>query len=296
MHIELVTIPYRYDSADEGLGLGPAALLESGLAEGLAASGVRLGEPRRADLPDEERIGNDPAANIGRLGRHAAALVTDALHRGHRTLVLAGDDTAAVGIVAGVQTAAPHARVGLVWVDAHGDFNTPETSFSGILAGMPVAILAGLAGPRWREAAGVLNPIPTERILEVGVRDLDEKEETLLQATAVRIVRPAELGNEAAFNGIVERFARRCDLLCVHIDLDVLDPRFVPSASTPSAGGLAPGEAGKIVGALLATGKVATLSVAGLNPGAGVRGQQSIASAITLLAAALPSWAEPSGG
>jgi arginase len=295
MHVEVVTIPYRYDAADEGLGLGPAALLENGLPTTLAAAGIDLGSPRRADLPAEERVDHDAAGNIGRLGRQASALVREAVSNHQRTLVLAGDDTAAVGIVAGVQAAVPGSKIGLVWVDAHGDFNTPETSFSGILAGMPVAILAGLAGPRWRDAAGLLNPIPTERILEIGIRDLDEQEEGLLQATAVRIVRAQDLADETGFANKVERFARRCDLLCVHVDLDVLDPRYVPSASTPSAGGLTPEEAGRIVGKLLATGKTATLSMAGLNPGAGVRGQQSIASAITLLVTALPKWAERAG-
>ncbi|MFM9107622.1 MAG: arginase family protein [Chloroflexota bacterium] len=296
MQVDLVTIPYRYDAADEGLGLGPAALVAAGLAARLAAVGVDLGPPRRADLPDADRVPDNPAVNIGRLGARTADLVAASVAGDRRLLVLAGDDTAAVGIVAGVQQAAPGDRIGLAWIDAHGDFNTPETSFSGILAGMPVAIIAGLAGPRWREAAGLRHPIPTERILAAGVRELDEKEEGLLQATTVRVVRSADLADLDAFTALAARFAGRCDRLCVHVDLDVLDPRFVPSASTPSAGGLTPDEAGAVVGALLSTGKAATLSIAGLNPGAGARGAQSTASALALLAAALPAWTAPGAG
>ena len=86
------------------------------------------------------------------------------------------------------QAAGAGAAIGVVWVDAHGDFNTPETSFSGILAGMPVAILAGLAGPLWRDAAGLATPVATEHIVLAGARELDEKEEELIRSTDVRVV------------------------------------------------------------------------------------------------------------
>jgi arginase len=290
MRIDLVTIPYRYDTADEGLGLGPQALIDADLSGRLASVGIDLSPPRRADLPAGQRVPGNTAINIGKLGGRSAELIAESIRGRRSALVLAGDDTAAVGIVAGVQAAVPGSRVGVVWVDAHGDFNTPETSYSGILAGMPVAIVAGLAGPNWREAAGLLNPIPTERILEVGIRELDEQEEILLQATSVRIVRATDLEDHKTFAATVDRFASRCDLLCIHVDLDVLDPRFVPSASTPSADGLTPLEAAQVLTVLLGTGKVATLSLAGLNPGAGQRGQTSIKSTMTMLASALPAW------
>ncbi|MGI9253366.1 MAG: arginase family protein, partial [Thermomicrobiales bacterium] len=188
MQVDLVTIPYRYDAADEGLGLGPAALTASGLAARMASLGVQLSPARRAILADADRVPNSPALNIGRLGASTAGLLAESVAARRPALVLAGDDTAAVGIVAGVQLGAPGTTIGLVWIDAHGAFNTPETSFSGILAGMPVAIIAGLAGPRWREAAGLTDPIPPERILEIGVRELDRQEEALLRAHGVRVV------------------------------------------------------------------------------------------------------------
>jgi arginase len=213
--------------------------------------------------------------------------------------VLAGDDTAAVGVVAGVLRADPAAVVGLVWLDAHGDFNTPETSYSGILAGMPVAVLAGLAGPLWREAAGLKAPIATDRILLAGVRDLDEREDELLRATAVRIVRAEDACDGRTLPDAVARLARRCTHLCLHMDADVLDPRFVPSASTPSANGLTVEEAAAAMAAALATGRVATVCVSSVNPGAGARGARSVASIVDLLTQALPSWASapaPTGG
>jgi arginase len=290
MRIEVVSVPYRYDEREEGLGAGPGAMLQAGLVERLRAVGADLGETREAELPDSERTSEGVAVNIGRLGARTAALVAEARDQGAGALVLAGDDTAAVGVVAGVLKAEPTASVGLVWLDAHGDFNTPETSYSGILAGMPVAVLAGLAGPLWREAAGLSAPIATDRILLAGIRDLDEREEELLRATNVRIVRAEDACDGATLTAAVDRLARRCTHLCLHVDADVLDPRFVPSASTPSANGLSVEETAAAAASVLATGKVATVCVSSVNPGAGQRGQRSVASMVEVLTRALPAW------
>ncbi len=235
MDLQIVSVPYRYDARGEGLGAGPAALLQAGIRSRLAATGILVGEPREAVLPEEEIEAGRTAVNIGKLGAHVAALVAEGARSGQAVLVLAGDDTVAVGVVAGIQAASGRGSVvGLVWLDAHGDFNTPETSYSGILAGMPVAVIAGLAGPLWRGAAGLGAPLPTDRVLLAGIRDLDEKEETLLRATDVRIVRADDLCGPG-FGAAVDRLASRCTHLCVHADLDLLDPRFVPSASPASA-------------------------------------------------------------
>jgi arginase len=182
--------------------------------------------------------------------------------------------------------------IGIVWLDAHGDFNTPETSYSGILAGMPLAILAGLAGPLWREAAGLASPIATDRLVLAGARDLDEKEAELLRSTDVRVVPAAEVRQGEPFAEVVAWLASRSDLLYLHVVLVVLDPRFVPSASTPAADGLTVEELARAMSTVLGTGKVAAIAVTSLNPGAGSRGQRSIESVLTLLEKALPAWAD----
>jgi arginase len=205
--------------------------------------------------------------------------------------VLAGDDTAAVGVIAGLQQAdGAGAQIGIVWLDAHGDFNTPETSYSGILAGMPLAIIAGLAGPHWRQAAGLAAPISTDRILLAGIRELDEKEESLLRSTAVHLVTANELRASEKFADSLARLKRTCDLIALHIDLDVLDPHLVPSSSTPSAGGLELAEASSAISAVLETGAVAAVTLTSLNPGGGQRGQRSIQSTLALLEQSLTSW------
>ena len=207
MRVDLVTVPYRYDERGEGLGAGPDALLAAGLPNQLRDAGVILAGPHEAYLDPALQEEGRTALNIGRLGADTARLVAEARRNGDGALVLVGDDTAAIGVVSGLEQAAgADAPIGVVWVDAHGDFNTPETSFSGILAGMPVAILAGLAGPLWRNEAGLATPVATENIILAGVRELDEKEEELIRSTDVQVVPATELCDGDDFAQAVDRF------------------------------------------------------------------------------------------
>ena len=291
MRLQPVIVPYRYDERETGPGLGPRALLDSGLLKRLATAGHEIGAPVEAHLPDDEREAGPVAVNIGKLGAQIAARVAAARAAGEGALVLAGDCTAAVGIVAGLQGVdGPGAPIGIVWLDAHGDFNTPETSFSGILAGMPVAILAGLAGPLWRKSAGLAAPIPTDRIVLAGVRELDEKERTLLRSTDVGVVSTDDVRDGRPLRAAVGRLAASCSAIYLHLDLDVLDPRLVPSSSTPADNGLEIAEAARALDVVLATGKVAAVGFTSLNPGAGARGDRSVRSAAALIEQGLAGW------
>lgn len=290
MTIHIVTVPYRYDDYMDGLGRGPVALLKAGLESRLNAAGIETTEPRESRLPDDERIDGPIAANIGALGRHTAALVQDAMSDGNPVLVLAGDDTASIGVVSGVQRACAGRRLGLVWIDAHADFNTPETSFSGILAGMPVAILAGLAGPIWRESADLTYTLPTDQILIAGLRSTDEKELTLLQSTNIGIVEARSPQRSQAYENALDRLMSHTDVVVVNVDLDVLDPQYVPSASTPEANGLSVKQAAWMVNQVTRRGKAAVVCITSLNPRAGALGEKSVNSTLQLLEQALVDW------
>lgn len=291
MPIRIVTVPYRYDEPKDGLGRGPDALLNAGLRQRLKGIGIETTEPVEASLSDDERVPGKLAINIGRLGSRTAENVCHAVAEGDPVLVLAGDDTTAIGVVSGLQRAhGPAANIGLVWLDAHADFNTPETSFSGILAGMPVAIIAGLAGPLWRDAAQLQVTLPTSRILIAGVRETDEREEVLLRSTDVRVVTSDESRSGTVFENAIDRFIINVDFIALHIDLDLLDPSLVPSASTPAPNGLTLKQAARMIKYVIATGKTAVVTIAGLNPGAGARGERSIQSALSLLEGSLGAW------
>jgi arginase len=284
MRIDVVTVPYRYDHYLDGSGRGARTLIEEGLLARLESVGVTVGAVRESSLAESERSDGSTAVRIGRLGSHTAGHVAAGLRESGAVAVISGDDTAMVGVVSGIQQVhGAGARIGLVWFDAHGDFNTPDTSYSGILAGMPVAILAGLAGPLWRGAAGLAAPIPTDRIVIAGVRMLDEREQSLLQSTDVRVVQARDLASGALFSQAIARLQHECDVICVHVDLDVLDPALVPSSATPEPDGLSIPLLTRLVSDVLATGKVNVVSVAGLNPGGGKRGETSVESAMNVI-------------
>lgn len=290
MTVHIVTVPYRYDEYMDGLGRGPIALLKAGLRNRLQAAGIETTEPRESNLPDDERVDGPIAANIGTLGRHTAVHVSEALADGNPVLVLAGDDTASIGVVSGVQLALEGKKIGLIWIDAHADFNTPETSVSGILAGMPVAILAGLAGPIWRDAANLSYTLPTDQILIAGLRMTDEKELALLRSTNLRVVEAKSPQRSQIYESLVERMMSHVDAVVINVDLDVLDPQYVPSASTPEANGLSIKQTAWMINQATRHGKTAVVCITSLNPGAGTRGEKSVQSTLQLLEQALVDW------
>ena len=147
-----------------------------------AASGVYQRAQAPVDVIEptfpEGRREEEEADNIGLLGGAIADVVASARRQGKAVLMTGGDCTHVSGVLGGLQDAhGPAARIGLVWFDAHGDFNTPKTTLTGSLGGMPVAVCAGLAHPRWREGSHIVAPLPTDRIVMVDVRNLDEAEE-----------------------------------------------------------------------------------------------------------------------
>ena len=290
MPVHIVTVPYRYDEYQDGMGRGPKALLRSGLRNRLDAAGVSTSDPVESILKDEERVSGPIAANIGALGRNTARIVAESLEDGDPVLVIAGDDTATIGVISGVEVARPGAKIGLVWIDAHADFNTPETSFSGILAGMPVAILAGLAGPIWRENANLAHTLPTDHIVVAGVRMLDDKERTLLKSTDVRLIEAKSSQRSQLFEAAIERLASRTDVIVVNVDLDVLDPQYVPSASTPEANGLSPRQLAWMIREVTKHGTTVVVCITSLNPGGGSRGEKSINSTLAVLEQSLTDW------
>lgn len=291
MNVQIITVPYRYDVHNQGVGSGPKALIAAGLVADAAKSGATLSLAGDAWLDPADRESGRTAVNIGKLGASTAALVEQVRRAGEPVLILAGDDTAAIGVVSGLQAAhGAGARIGVVWIDAHGDFNTPETSYSGILSGMSLAIVAGLAGPNWREAAKLAAPVSTDRIIVGGARALDAKEAALLNVTDVRLFNTGDLHDEKAWGAAMDRLSNSVDYVALHVDIDVLDPRLVPSSSTPSPDGLEISQAVTAIGTVLATGKVVAYSVCGVNPGGGARGKRTIDTVRQVVAGSLASW------
>lgn len=259
---------------------------------------TRAGVYSRAELPftyrevafPEPQRAAEETDNLGLIGAEIAREVAEARANGHAVLMTGGDCSHITGVLGGLQDAhGPSARVGLVWFDAHGDFNTPRTTLSGMLGGMPVAVCAGLAYPHWRERSHIAAPLPTDRIVMVDVRNLDSAEEQLIRATDV-VIAAAEPGRPGAdLAGAIADLAERCELIYLHIDSDILDVSLVPNHGTREPNGpLMPAVLGAI-DQVMATGKVAALAVVSVY-GEGPGSEISQASGIALIEGGLLAW------
>lgn len=210
--VDLIQVPYDSGRRGERMGAGPLRLVETGLADRLADGG----RPARVvpvestlDFPTEATAAFELAATV-------ADRVRDARREGRFPLVLSGNCMTAVGTVAGLE-----ATPAVVWFDAHGDLNTPETTRSGFLDGMAISVLTGRC---WRAvSAGEvgLHPVPEERVVLAGARDLDPAEVSYLDDGGVAGVGPEEAAG--ALRGWLEGL-ENVDAAYLHVDLDVLDP------------------------------------------------------------------------
>lgn len=263
--IQLLLVPY--DSGHRGLrmGDGPDHLLRHGAATALRAGGrdvqaeyVETALDFRAEIATHYEL-------CGRLAPRVAAAVST----GRRPVVLSGNCGIALGTLAGLATAGLQ-DVGVVWLDAHGEFNTPESTTSGFLDGMG---LAAITGRCWRALAATVpghRPTADDRVLLAGVRTLDDAEGAAIAASRVGLVRAESIAEEGLAGALVpalETLSRRVRRVYLHLDLDVLDP-LVGQANgyaTPP-GGLTRGELVDAVRHVTSRFEVAAAGLASYDP------------------------------
>jgi arginase len=228
--------------------------------------------------------------NLGVIGGVIAESIAAARRTGAGVVLTGGDCTHSTGMLGGLQAAhGATARIGLVWFDAHGDCNTPKTTRSGMLGGMPVAVCAGLAHAGWRERSCIVAPLPSDRILMVDVRNLDPEEQRLIGATDITIAAAAPGFPGADLASSVASLAARCDLLYLHIDSDILDASLVPNHGTREPNGPSMAQVQGAIETVMATGKVAALAVVSVY-GEGDGSAISVSSGIELIGGALQLW------
>jgi len=283
--LQVIGVRYRRSTPASGDERALDAYLASNVYHA-ARVPVDIFEPNLA--PDAQS--HDEIENLGSLGGIIAKVVSTARRKGNAILMTGGDCTHVTGVLGGLQDAhGPAARIGLVWFDAHGDFNTPQTTLSGMLGGMPVAVCAGLAHPRWRERSHIAAPLPTDRILMVDVRNLDPLEEQLIRATDVVVAAPAPGFPGADLEKAVADLAGRCDMLYLHIDSDILDVSFVPNHGTREPHGPNMEQVQAAIDVVMRTGQVVAFAIVSVY-GEGQGNQVSVASGIQLIRSGLESW------
>jgi len=254
LRVTVLSVPYHLGREGEGMALGPGRYLEGGLVAALEERG------HQASLVHVTRPGSfhtELAAVIDVNGDLAAA-VRRAAAAGSLPLVAGGNCNVSLGMTAGL--GAPQTAV--VWFDAHGDFNHPETSPSGFLDGMPLAMATGRAhAGAWAQPMGAVDP---RAVVHVGGRDFDPDEVVGFAAEGVHVVTCNGLRG-----GLEVALAAAAPLAThayVHVDIDVLDLATAPGVDFPSPGGLTPSEVVAAVAAVGETLPVAGLSVTAYNP------------------------------
>ncbi len=251
----------------ERLHSAPDVIEKSGLTKILETSGCVVLESKTAKLTTEEENQYGAWNRLGLTSRHLADIVSNQVRRGLFTIGLLPTCDGVMGMLGGFQKSGQNAKprkVGLIWLDAHGDINTPETTPSGLLAGMPVAIAAGLCLERLRKQCGLEVAIPTRHITMVGVRDVDPLEQEILDKSDIEHITADDIRE---INPIItrqmDRLGKITDIIYVHTDIDVLDPKDIPGHGLPAEGGPNVSELGAAFEIMFQYPKVGGLGIAG---------------------------------
>lgn len=241
VRVALVKMPYVGERNVPDTSRGPEYLEEGGIRKLLEQQGVQVKPTDTVALtPDEERAygsWNHLALASGDL----AKLVADARRGGYLPIGFLANCNGLLGMLSGLQHSGPSARplrVGMVFIDAHGDFNTPETTLSGMLGGMPVAIAAGQCLTRMRIKAGLEPALPTRHIVEMCVRDTDPLEQELLDRSEIQQLTLEDVrARSANLHREMKRLSELTEVIYVHVDMDGLDPSEVPGVALPVPNG-----------------------------------------------------------
>jgi arginase len=245
----------RYAGLDARLGDLGHECVDWGNVETAVAEATEVGDENARFLPQIK----DTCGRVAELVAHAAA-------DGQLPLVLGGDHSVALGSLAGL--ARVHGPGGVLWIDAHGDLNSPETTPTGNVHGMVLAAALGLAGPRFREDGWGLPAIAERRVALVAIRSLDEGERKLLGGLDARVFTMSDVDRLGAERAVREALGHVAGPGFVHVslDMDAVDPDVAPGVGTPVRGGLSYREAHLVLELTAESGLISSLDVVEVNP------------------------------
>ena len=294
MNIHLLEMPLDFGASRHGSDMGPSAIRLAGIKERLESLGHIISN--HSDIisvsPQEyEQVGNPKAKYLKPISKACTKLaerVEKICTDGEFPLILGGDHSIALGSIAGISAFAKKTKqkVGVLYVDAHGDFNTSETSPTGNIHGQCLAASAGLGLPELTNLYFEGTKVNPENICFVGVRDLDPGEKLLMKQAGVTVFTMSDIERQG-FSAIVKQitvfFKTHADIIHVSFDMDVLDPMFAPGTGIPLPGGLTNREALLLMEEMASTGRVKSAEIVEVNPILDVRNQTG-ALAVSLAA------------
>src|SRR4029079_2128982 len=271
--IAIIGTPVDLGAGRRGVDMGPGAIRYAGIKERLEALGYNVRDLSNVAVPLAEQFDPPQASEKLRyleplieinlaLAKQVAAVVAD----GSFPLVLGGDHSLALGSIGGL---ARGRRIGVIWVDAHGDFNTPETTPSGNIHGMSVAALTGRGDPKLTTLLGPGAILRDSDVAMVGIRDLDPHEREALRASGIQVFTMHDI-DRRGLASVMEEAILRVSMgtagFHVSLDLDALDPSEAPGVGTPVLGGISYREAHLAMELVAQSGKLLGLDLVEVNP------------------------------
>lgn len=275
--IRIIGAPMDLGTTRRGVDMGPFAMRYADLRERLEELGHAVDDRGNVEVPlreDADRGAQRGARFLGAITEVCATLAAqtrEALDSGQTPLILGGDHSVAAGSIAGAAAhfAAKGERLGVLWIDAHGDVNTPSSSRSGNVHGMPLAHLLGHGDELLASVAGPAPAIRAQDVALVGIRDLDDAEREHITQWSVPTFTMRSLderGVRTVIAEAIESVSKETTALWASLDLDVLDPTTAPGVGTPVPGGMTYREAHLVMELLADTGRLAGLDVVEVNP------------------------------
>jgi arginase len=272
MRIRVIGAPMDLGADRRGVDIGASAIRYAGLNDRLSSLGYTVHDIGNVIVPQPESqpLGNpklkylDPIVHVA---QELAKIVATSLQEGAFPLILGGDHSVSLGSVSGV--ASVHKNVGVLWIDAHGDFNTDQTTPSGNIHGMILAASAGIGDTRLTHVGEWSPKISPQNIVIVGARDIDEPEKELLRTHAVHVLTMSDidqLGISEVMRQALAIAGQQNDGIHLSLDMDALDPKEAPGVGTPVRGGLTYREAHLAMEIIADSGNLVSMDVVEVNP------------------------------
>jgi len=293
--VRLVGVPMDLGAGRRGVDMGPSAIRIAGVNRFLRELGYDVVDDGDVGVPAPESRGfGDESAKyldtIYHVCNRLRLRVRRTLEHSEIPLVLGGDHSIAIGTISGVAEhyRAKGERVGLVWVDAHADMNTPETSPSGNIHGMPLAAVLGLGAAKLVDMGGFAPKVEKQNVCLIGIRNLDEHEKRIVQQSGIHAYTMRDLDERGMRAVAAEAIAKASEGTAgfhVSFDLDGMDPRDVPGVGTPVKGGISWREANLLMEMVADSRKRLSLEVTELNPVLDVKNQSGEVAVDVILSA-----------
>ena len=276
MNVHLLGVPMDLGSGRRGVDMGPSAIRIAGINDRLRELGHKVLDEGDLDIKNMEElhVGELKARYLREIVRALKVLArkteTIMVHHGF-PLVLGGDHSIAIGTISGVSSFCRQRRkkLGLLWIDAHGDINTPATSPSGNIHGMPLAAVMGFGPRELTSIGGAVAKVDPANVALVGIRSLDEGEKKLLARLGIAVYTMTDVDRQGIHRVMKKALARvkhGTDFVHVSFDLDAVDPTVASGVGTPVKGGLDYREAHLIMELISESNVMTSLDIVEVNP------------------------------